>query len=115
MMIPSCTFSPLEVIPPSSVQASSGQFRGPAVQLHHGTACSVAAGGSNMAFQVATQLGSPGVLGVGKFLDLGVGGVTLPPITMVVATQIFVIFAPNPGEIIQFDSYFSDGLKPPTR
>ena len=80
MMIPSCTFSPLEVIPPSSVQASSGQFRGPAVQLHHGTACSVAAGGSNMAFQVATQLGTAGVLGVGKFLDLGVGGVTLPPI-----------------------------------
>ena len=80
MMIPSCTFSPLEVIPPSSVQASSGQFRGPAVQLHHGTACSVAAGGSNMAFQVATQLGTAGVLGVGKFLHLGVGGVTLPPI-----------------------------------
>ena len=98
MMIPSCTFSPLEVIPPSSVQASSGQFRGPAQQLHHGTACSVAAGGSNMAFEVATQLGTPGVLGVGKFLDLGVGGVTLPPITrwwFHVVSNIFY-FRPDP-------------------
>ena len=28
--------------------------------------------------------------------------------------QIFCIFNPNPGEMIQFDSYFSKGLKPPT-
>ena len=27
----------------------------------------------------------------------------------------FVIFTPNPGEMIQIDSYFSNGLKPPTR
>ena len=25
------------------------------------------------------------------------------------------LFSPRPGEMIQFDSYFSDGLKPPTR
>ena len=25
------------------------------------------------------------------------------------------IFSPLPGEMIQFDSYFSNGLKPPTR
>ena len=31
------------------------------------------------------------------------------------ATQIFFIFVPNPGEIIQFDEHiFSSGLKPPT-
>ena len=33
----------------------------------------------------------------------------------VVATQIFFIFTPIPGEMIQFDEYFSNGLKPPTR
>ena len=34
----------------------------------------------------------------------------------VVATQIFFIFIPNLGEIIQFYSYFSKGLvQPPTR
>ena len=33
----------------------------------------------------------------------------------VVATQIFVIFNPQFGEDFHFDSYFSDGLKPPTR
>ena len=33
-----------------------------------------------------------------------------------VATQIFFIFTPNFGEMIQFDSYFSNGLvQPPTR
>ena len=33
-----------------------------------------------------------------------------------VATQIgFGIFIPNIGEMIHFDSYFSGGLKPPTR
>ena len=25
------------------------------------------------------------------------------------------LFSPLPGEMIQFDKYFSDGLKPPTR
>jgi len=25
-----------------------------------------------------------------------------------------LLFSPLPGEMIQFDSYFSDGLKPPT-
>ena len=29
--------------------------------------------------------------------------------------QTFFIFTPNLGEKFQFDSYFSDGLKPPTR
>ena len=28
--------------------------------------------------------------------------------------QAFFIFNPNPGEMIQFDEYFSNGLKPPT-
>ena len=28
--------------------------------------------------------------------------------------QIFFIFTPKIGEMIQFDSYFSKGLKPPT-
>ena len=28
--------------------------------------------------------------------------------------QYFLIFTPNLGEKFQFDSYFSDGLKPPT-
>ena len=33
----------------------------------------------------------------------------------VVATQRFLgIFSPNLGEMIQFDSYFSNGLKPPS-
>ena len=32
----------------------------------------------------------------------------------VVATQIFFMFIPILGEMIQFDSYFSDGLKPPS-
>ena len=32
----------------------------------------------------------------------------------VVATQTFFIFTPIPGEMIQFDKYFSTGLKPPT-
>ena len=31
-----------------------------------------------------------------------------------VATQIFFIFIPIPGEMIPFDEYFLDGLKPPT-
>ena len=31
-----------------------------------------------------------------------------------VATQRFFFFTPNLGEKFQFDSYFSDGLKPPT-
>ena len=35
-------------------------------------------------------------------------------LTKVVATQRFVIFTPSRAEMIQFDSYFSDGLKPPT-
>ena len=26
----------------------------------------------------------------------------------------YLLFSPLPGEMIQFDSYFSDGLKPPT-
>lgn len=46
-------------------QASSGQCCGPPQQLHHGPAWSVAGGGSNVASQATTQLGSPGVLGVG--------------------------------------------------
>ena len=29
--------------------------------------------------------------------------------------EIFFIFTPKIGEMIQFDEYFSDGLKPPTR
>ena len=33
----------------------------------------------------------------------------------VVATQIFFIFIPKIGEDSNFDEYFSDGLKPPTR
>ena len=33
----------------------------------------------------------------------------------VVATQIFFISPRIPGEMIQFDEYFSGGLKPPTR
>ena len=33
----------------------------------------------------------------------------------VVATQRFFIFTPIPGEMIQFDWYFADGLKPPSR
>ena len=34
----------------------------------------------------------------------------------VVATQIFFIFIPILGEMVQFDEYFSDGLvQPPTR
>ena len=28
--------------------------------------------------------------------------------------QISFIFTPNLGEMIQFDEYFSDGMKPPT-
>jgi len=32
-----------------------------------------------------------------------------------VATQIFYIFSPLFGEMIQFDEYFSNGLKPTTR
>ena len=31
-----------------------------------------------------------------------------------VATQIFFIFTPSNWEMIPFDSYFSDGLEPPT-
>ena len=27
----------------------------------------------------------------------------------------YFLFSPLPGEMIQFDSYFSNGLKPPTR
>ena len=27
----------------------------------------------------------------------------------------YVLLSPLPGEMIQFDSYFSNGLKPPTR
>ena len=27
----------------------------------------------------------------------------------------YVLFSPLPGEMIQFDQYFSGGLKPPTR
>ena len=27
----------------------------------------------------------------------------------------YVLFSPLPGEMIQFDNFFSDGLKPPTR
>ena len=38
------------------------------------------------------------------------------PKIWLVATQIFLMFIPIPGEMIQFDSYFSDGLvQPPTR
>ena len=33
----------------------------------------------------------------------------------VVVSNIFYIFTPNLGEMIQFDEYFSNGLKPPTR
>ena len=43
-----------------------------------------------------------------------VRGGTLGRLFSVVATQIFLIFTPKLGEMIHFDSYFSDGLKPPT-
>ena len=43
-----------------------------------------------------------------------VRGGTLGRLFSVVATQIFLIFTPKLGEMIHFDPYFSDGLKPPT-
>ena len=56
---------------------------------------------------IVTQAGEPGgepVFFFGKGMK----------IFWVVKLQIFFMFIPNPGEMIQFDSYFSDELKPPT-
>ena len=39
----------------------------------------------------------------------------LANMSRLVATQTCFIFTPIPGEMMQFDAYFSNGLKPPSR
>ena len=49
-----------------------------------------------------------------KAFGFGVGGLGFAGARWWQLKYLF-IFTPNPGEMIQFDEYFSNGLKPPAR